>query len=152
MTTAQQEHVAAILAANADMAIATIRPDGFPQTTIVSYASEGDRVFFGCSARSQKARSIALCDRVSFAVHNNVRDWDKILGVSVGGRAIRLTATADMTKLAALMLRKFPQIGDFLTGDGSDMALFRIDPIAISLLDYTQGFGHCESVAPMRSD
>ena len=44
-----------------------------------------------------------------------------------------------------MMFRKFPQIPQFAeTADAGDIALFRIDPEYISLLDYTKGFGHTD--------
>ena len=36
----------AILNANRIMAISTVRPDGWPQTTVVGYANRGFDIFF----------------------------------------------------------------------------------------------------------
>lgn len=45
------------------------------------------------------------------------------------------------------MFGKFPQIRDYVElGDSiGELALFRIDPEVISLLDYGKGFGHAEA-------
>lgn len=45
------------------------------------------------------------------------------------------------------MVSKFPQIGQFLKGDDVEMALYRVDPEIVSILDYTQGFGHTEAAS-----
>jgi len=135
-----------ILARHADMTIATLRPDGFPQATTVSYVSDGETLYFGCSPHSQKARNIANDDRVSAAIHNTVRDWDKIEGVSLAGRASRVTDPTELAKVATLMLSKFPQVERYMTGNGSEIAIYRLDPVAISVLDYSKGFGHCELI------
>lgn len=43
------------------------------------------------------------------------------------------------------MLKKFPQIADFAkTMQASEMAIFRIDADVVSILDYSQGFGHTD--------
>jgi hypothetical protein len=42
------------------MGIATIRPDGWPQTTTVGYANAGLTLYFLCAKDSQKAASLAL--------------------------------------------------------------------------------------------
>jgi hypothetical protein len=49
-------------------AIATIRPDGYPQATTVSYVSDGLTIYFGCVAESQKAQNIAYNNKVSLTV------------------------------------------------------------------------------------
>jgi len=43
------------------------------------------------------------------------------------------------------MVSKFPQIGQFLKADDVEMALYRVDPEVVSILDYAQGFGHTEA-------
>jgi hypothetical protein len=45
------------------------------------------------------------------------------------------------------MAEKFPQITQYVQPQsGEDLALYRIDPEVISILDYTRGFGHTEYV------
>ena len=45
------------------------------------------------------------------------------------------------------MFGKFPQIKDYVEFADSmgELALFRIDPEVVSLLDYGKGFGHTET-------
>jgi hypothetical protein len=57
-----------ILQAHRIMAISTIRPDGWPQTTIVGYANEGLSLYFMILRSSQKYSNISRDDRVSIAV------------------------------------------------------------------------------------
>ena len=47
-----------ILNANRIMTIATVRPDGWPQATIVGYANEGFRIYFLIYRASQKFENI----------------------------------------------------------------------------------------------
>ena len=59
MDAALRGEILSVLKGANDMTIATIRPDGFPQATTVSYVSDGLTIYFGCAARSQKAQNVA---------------------------------------------------------------------------------------------
>jgi general stress protein 26 len=129
-----------------DMTIATIRPDGYPQATTVSYVSDGMKIYFGCNAASQKARNLTANDKVSLTINAPYASWNEIHGLSLGGNAARVTDKAELARVRNLMLGKFPQIAQYgMDGEG-DIAVFRISPKAISLLDYTKGFGHTDLV------
>ena len=54
----KQEIVSILDDAN-DMTIATVREDGYPQATTVSYVNDGLKIYFGCAANSQKVRGLA---------------------------------------------------------------------------------------------
>jgi general stress protein 26 len=135
-----------LLSGQNDMTIATIRPDGYPQATTVSYVSEGTDIYFGCGAESQKARNIALDNRVSCTINAPYEDWRHIAGLSLGGRAFRVESEAEIARVGAMMFAKFPQALSFESDVGGSMALFRIKPEVVSVLDYTKGFGHTDLV------
>lgn len=147
MTNALHDQLVEILSTCFDMAISTVRSDGFPQTTHVSYVNDGDRVYFVCWAQSQKARNIAQCDKVSFAVFNGARDWKKIRGVDVGGRAAKVDQPQELVRFKQLMMRKFPSIAKFLNAPEVDFVVFRVDPVAACVLDYSKNFGNSEAVS-----
>ena len=50
------------------MTVATLRPDGWPQATMVGYANQGLRLFFVVSRRSQKLSNVSRDERVSIAI------------------------------------------------------------------------------------
>ncbi|MHA6262337.1 pyridoxamine 5'-phosphate oxidase family protein [Arenibacterium sp. CAU 1754] len=140
-----KDQIIAIIDGTDDMTIATVREDGFPQATTVSYMNDGLTIYFGTSTDSQKARNIALNDKVSLTINRPYETWDDIVGLSLGGRATKVKDPKEIDAVGALMFRKFPQIPDYALTDGSvELAIFRIDPIVISLLDYRKGFGHCD--------
>jgi hypothetical protein len=93
-----------------DMTITTTREDGYPQATTVSYVSDGLAIYSGCPAGSEKAINIARSDKVSPTVNLPYSSWDEIRGVSIGGRAVRVTDPKEIDRIGKLMLRKFPQI------------------------------------------
>jgi nitroimidazol reductase NimA-like FMN-containing flavoprotein (pyridoxamine 5'-phosphate oxidase superfamily) len=57
-----KEKAVSILDANRLMGLSTVRPDGWPQTTLVSYANDGILIYFVVSRQSQKFQNIAQDD------------------------------------------------------------------------------------------
>ena len=86
-----REEILSVLKDASDMTIATIRPDGYPQATTVSYVIDGLAIYFGCAAESQKARNIAYNNKVSLTVTLPYFSWEKIRGLSMGGTAKPVT-------------------------------------------------------------
>jgi general stress protein 26 len=89
------------------MTIATIREDGYPQATIVSYVNDGLTIYFGCAARSQKATNIARCDKVSLTVNLPYASWDEIRGLSIGGKAERVADPRELDRVGGSCSRNF---------------------------------------------
>lgn len=141
---AQREQIVAILDASVDLTVATVRPDGWPQATTVSFVNDGAKIYFGTWSKSQKAENLARDPRVSLTVNPPYKDWSDIRGLSLAGRARRVTDACELGSVFELMQKKFPQIGQFVKPDDTEMALFCIEPEVVSILDYKQGFGHTE--------
>ncbi|WP_050929608.1 pyridoxamine 5'-phosphate oxidase family protein [Aestuariivita boseongensis] len=148
MNANQKKQITQIITETDDMTIATVRPDGFPQATTVSYVSDGMTIYFGTSDDSQKAKNIAANNKISLTINRPYDSWDSICGISMGGFAHRVSDPDELTRVGQLMLEKFPQIAELEGLMPGEAALFRIEPVAISLLDYTKGFGHTENVTP----
>lgn len=147
MTQQLLDQARAILGKAKDMTIATVRDDGFPQATTVSYVSDGLTIYFGCEAGSQKARNISREPKVSLTVNPDYRDWNEIEGLSMGALAERITDPEEVERMGALMLAKFPQIAElFPESEAENLAVFKVTPKVISILDYTKGFGHTDLV------
>lgn len=135
-----------LLAGQKDMTIATNRPDGFPQATVVSFVNEGTDIYFGCGEHSQKAENIARDGRVSCTVTAPYTDWNDIRGLSLGGHALRMTDPDAFQRIEQLFITKFPQVLDYASGPPEGVAFIRVRPKVVSVLDYTKGFGHSELV------
>jgi general stress protein 26 len=142
-----RQKITDILAGCRDMTIATVRPDGAPQATVVSYVHDGLLVYFGCGAVSQKAENIARERRVSIAVTPPYADWPHIRGLSLAGVASEVTTAPEKASVAKLMLERFPEIAGMEQPDPAMVKLFRVRPTLVSILDYQQGFGHTDLVA-----
>ena len=124
----------------------TVRDDGYPQATTVSYVNDGLTIYFGCAAVAQKAKNIARCAKVSLTVNLPYASWEEIRGLSAGGKAARVTNTKEIDRVGQLMFRKFPKIASYAPTDVKELAVFRIKPEVISVLDYRKGFGHTDLV------
>ena len=147
MDPAVEQEIISILDDTNDLTIATVRKDGYPQATTVSFVNDGMAIYFGTWSQSQKAKNIARDDRVSIAITDPYKTWNDIKGVSIGGRARKLNDPGELAKVGAIMMKKFPQIAEFAkTMQETEMAMFRIDAEVISVLDYGKAFGHTDLV------
>ena len=130
-----------------DLTLATVREDGYPQATTVSYASDGLTIYVGTGPDSQKVRNIRHSDKVSLTIDTDYSDWSQIRGLSMGGRAKVLTDRAEIEHAAACLVKKFPQAAEWASPEESeDVVFLKITPEVISVLDYRKGFGHTELV------
>lgn len=135
-----------ILSRCMDMTIATVRADGAPQATVVSFAHDGMTIYFGCGASSQKAENVAREPRVSATVTPPYETWNTIEGVSIAAVAQEVAATAELQQVQALFTRRFPAFTSFEAPDPGAMKVFRLRPQLVSVLDYAKGFGHTDLV------
>ncbi len=147
MNKAQREFIRSVIDDASDMTIATIRDDGFPQATTVSFVNDGMTLFFGTSADSQKARNIDKNNKVSLTIDCDYDEWDAIRSLSMGGLATRVTDEEEFQKVGDLLLKKFPQAANYEPDNAFELAFYRIDPTVVSLIDYSQEFGHTEEVS-----
>jgi general stress protein 26 len=146
MDPALEDEIVSILDGANDMTIATIRQDGYPQATTVSYVNDGLAIYFGCAAQSQKAKNIARNAKISLTINLPYASWNDIRGLSMGGKAEPITDPAQIDAVARLMCEKFPQISPYAPAEVEGIELFRITPEFVSVLDYRKGFGHSDLV------
>ena len=129
------------------MSLATVRPDGYPQTTMVAFAYDGLTIYVAVDAGSQKARNIRRNAKVSAAIGRDMRDWSRIKGLSLAAQARVLRRDADIDRAIACLGARFPQMKTLGEAEGYEgWAFLEIRPLVVSMLDYAQGFGHTELV------
>jgi general stress protein 26 len=147
MDKATQEFVLGIIETGKDMTLATIRPDGYPQATTVSYCHDGLTIYAGIGAHSQKAENIRQCNKVSLTINAEYSDWNHIKGLSIGAHAEILSDPQEIQNVGDRMLKRFPQAKEWAgTEPMKDFAFLKIQPQVISVLNYEKGFGHTELV------
>ena len=142
--------ILSLLEAHRIMTIATLRPDGWPQATTVGYVSEGLTLWFLCGLESQKAKNLARDNRVSITIDRDTPDILSITGLSMAARAHRVTDRAQAEKVLAMLPLKYPDAppstARMKMPTPEDVALFRVVPEIVSVLDYTKGFAHTDLV------
>ncbi len=130
------------------MTVATLRPDGWPQATTVGYVNEGLTLYFLCGRDSQKAQNLARDDRVSLTIDHDTADLMAITGLSMAARAQPVDDPIEGEKVLRMLPLKYP---DSVSLPGpmpslDEIRLFRVTPTVISVLDYSKGFGHADTV------
>ena len=142
-----RDTILGLLSEQKDMSLATIRGDGYPQATMVSYVNDVFDIYFGAATFSQKAKNIANCSKVSLTITAPHTTWNDIRGLSVGGRAARVTQGAELLRVQDLMRQKFLELSQLDLSVIGTIAFFRVTPKIITVLDYSRGIGHSDSVA-----
>jgi general stress protein 26 len=144
-----QACVTSIIEGAHDLTLATIRPDGYPQATTVSFAHDGLTLYVGIGKHSQKANNIRQNNKASLTINLPYRDWREIRGLSMSALAEILDAPQAVAAARECLLRRFPQVAEWAGPNmASEIAFLKITPQVISVLDYSKGFGHTELVTP----
>ena len=135
-----------ILDAHRIMAIATVRPDGWPQNTVVGYANDGLLVYFLISRASQKFANIQNDERVAISVAKEPDDVRHIKAVYAGALASEVTDPEQRAEAWRLLSERHPNLADFELPDASQSAMMRALCKYISILDFSEGLGHADEL------
>lgn len=141
-----EENAIRMLDSHRIMAISTLRPDGWPQTTIVGYANEGLAIYFLVFRSSQKFVNIQHDDRVSIAVSSEPKDILEVEAVFAGAHATEVADQKQREYAWSLLVRRHPNLAAFELPASSDAAVMRADCKYVSVLDYGKGLGHTEAL------
>lgn len=148
MNEPMKHKILSLLEQNRIMTIATLRSDGWPQATTVGFSHEGLTLYFLCGADSQKADNLSHDDRVSITIDKDSLQVMQITGLSMAAHARRITDPAEAARVLPLIMQRYPEQKDFNLPmpKPEEIALFRVTPKVISVLDYSKGFGHADLV------
>jgi hypothetical protein len=141
-----EEKAIAILEQNRLMAISTVRPDGWPQTTIVGYTNDGLDIFFLIFRGSQKFANIAHDGRVSVAIGSEPPDIRLAQALYAGAIASEVTELAERARVWRLLVRRHTNLMGATQPDWSQAALMRAQCLHLSVIDYTLGLGHRDAL------
>ena len=128
------------------MAISTVRPDGWPQTTIVGYANAGFDIFFLIFRSSQKFANIQHEPRVSVAINAEARQLEDLKAVFAGALATEVTNPREAEQAWKLLAGRHPNLGSYYRPDAADAVMIRATCKHISVFDYSKGLGHTETL------
>ena len=147
MDEALRNRILGLLEQHRKMTLATLRPDGWPQATTVGYANDDLTIYFLCGHDSQKAANLARDARVSLTIDDDTAQVMEITGLSMAARAQLVVDPAEAEKALQLMMQRYPaQHVPLPMPEPSNVHIFRVTPTVISVLDYSQGFGHTDMI------
>ena len=128
------------------MTIATNRPDGWPQATVVGYANDGLTIYCFVSRLSQKFANIQRDRRVSIAISGDFADPLQIKGLSLAAKAHPVEQRDEYDRACDVFMKRYPEYASWPRPDPKIAPMLRITPEIISVLDYSKGFGHSDLV------
>jgi nitroimidazol reductase NimA-like FMN-containing flavoprotein (pyridoxamine 5'-phosphate oxidase superfamily) len=126
------------------MAIATLRPDGWPQATMVSYANDGLLLYFVVSRGSQKYANIERDSRVSIVVGRDFENPAQIKALSIAANASEVRDPKQRERAIELILKRHPKLAGLGRPDLKHSAVMRAYCSIVTILDYSKGFGHAD--------
>lgn len=141
------EHTAVkILNNHRIMAISTVRPDGWPQTTIVGYVNRGFDIYFLIFRSGQKLANIQHDDRISMAVASEPAELSSLQAVYSGAHAREITDQAERDEVWRLLMERASNLAGFKMPEAHEAAFMKATCKYVSVLDFTQGIGHAEKL------
>jgi hypothetical protein len=120
------------------MAVATVRADGWPQTTLVGFVHDSLDLYFGVARDSQKLANINRDQRVSIALGQERSD--RIRGLSMAAMAHEIADIGEVARLNDLILDRYPGQVVFAPREAS-VAVIHVKPWLISFIDQGKGPG-----------
>jgi nitroimidazol reductase NimA-like FMN-containing flavoprotein (pyridoxamine 5'-phosphate oxidase superfamily) len=127
------------------MALSTVRPDGWPQTTIVGYANIGLLLYFAISRSSQKFANLQRDNRASIAVGEEPSEVNLLQAVYSSAHVEEAVDPTEREQAWRLLSERHPNLKEYALADQSDLALMRARCEHVSVVDFTKGFGHTEA-------
>ena len=134
------------------MTVATNRPDGWPQATVVGYANDGLIIYTFVARDGQKFANIAVDPRVSLAIAKDYPQPLQIKGLSIAAKAVVVENEGERLHASTILLRRYPEYKVMPPPDPAAVPMLRITPEIVSILDYTRGFGHADLVRVTDND
>jgi nitroimidazol reductase NimA-like FMN-containing flavoprotein (pyridoxamine 5'-phosphate oxidase superfamily) len=128
------------------MAISTIRPDGWPQTTIVGYANRGFDLVFLIYRSSQKLANIRHDDRISIAVAAEPAELDQLQAVYASAHAREITVESEREAAWRQLMERHANLAGSQIPEATEAVFMAARCEHVSMLDFTQGLGHREQL------
>lgn len=131
---ALMERINEVLRGHRVMTVATLRPDGWPQATVVNYAADGLRLYFVVAAQSQKLANLRRDPRVSIAIGGG--PVGPPLGLSMAAHVREVDQPQEMEAVNAKLWSE--QRGEGFTPHPATpgSVLLMAEPVIVSLIDY----------------
>jgi len=127
-----------ILDENRTMALATLRPDGWPQATTVGYVHDAFALYFAVASSSQKLANIRRDPRTSIAIGHPDPSGRRVSGLSMAARSVELSDWREVEHVNDLIRARYPEAAVFAPRN-SNAAVIRAEPQILSVVDDAAG-------------
>jgi pyridoxamine 5'-phosphate oxidase-like protein len=108
--------------------------------------NDGLTIYFLCSPLSQKAANLARDNRISLTIDHDVSDPMAITGLSMAAHAHPVTDPTEIAKALNLLGTRYPEYAGLPMPKPDKIAVYRVVPKVISVLDYSKDFGRSDLV------
>ena len=135
-----------LLYSNRTMAVSTLRPDGWPQTTFVGYANDGFTLYFVIFRTSQKFTNISADDRISVAIGHEPDDMHEAKAFYAAAFASEVVSQEEREDAWSIMAKRHPNLVGRPTPEQAQIAIMRAECRHLSVLDYSRGLGHVDAL------
>ena len=132
--------------------LATVREDGTPQASGITYVNDGLIIYFAMDPESYKKTNIDRNPDVGLAIFKDYYRWDKARAVQLGGKCEIVTEKAEIAKIETLIVEKFPWVVGYAgamewAAKVGPVPYYKITPKTIAYLDYGKfGFNQYKSL------
>lgn len=148
MLSSETQAVAAFLEAQSTLALATIGPDGRPQTAPVFYVSDaGWRFYWLSSPDSRHSRNLARHPDVAASIYPAVWRPEEIRGLQIEGVARALHDPGWREDIVARYVEKFALPPEF-QAEVERQTLYLLEPRWMRWLDNSVRFGYKAQLLP----
>lgn len=130
--------IAAILDQSRVLALATLRPDGWPQATLVGYVRDGLTLYFAVARNSQKLANVGRDPRVSIALGRETPR--RVHGLSMAALVEEVLEPIEVERLNRVIGARYREQVVFAPREVG-AALLRAEPRFISIFDDHTGPG-----------
>lgn len=130
--------------------LSTVREDGSPQASGITYVNDGLTIYFAMDPESYKKKNVDRNPNVGMAIFKDYYRWDNARAVQLAGKCELVTDGDEMAKIGRLLVEKFPWL---VNSTGAmewaarvgPIPFYKITPKIIAYLDYRKfGFNQYE--------
>ncbi len=121
--------------------MSTVRSDGTPQSSGITYVNLGFALYFGIDPESEKKKNVDRNPNVGMAIFKDYKRFDQTKAVQLAGRCEPVTDPAEQAQAGVALLEKFPGLMeypgmmDWVNAVGP-IPMYKITPWRIAYLDY----------------
>lgn len=130
--------------------LATVREDGTPQASGISFVNDGLTIYFAMDPQSQKKINVDKNPNVGLAIFKDYYRFDNTKAVQLAGRCEPVTDPKEIERIGAMFVEKFPWMMEYKgmmewAQRVGPIPFYRITPKIIAYLDYRKyGFNRYE--------